>query len=316
MQNKLARRTFLGVAGAIGGLWPAAAVARDSDGVADQLRLPFTRAIAFRSRHNGVAYRLYVRTPANYDPAGSPLPVLWLLDADYSFAIAANHMEHLADRGHVPQHIIVGVAYENAYPDRELYRLHRTRDYTPVPSAADGLAPGSARVSGGANQFADVVEHEAMPLLTSGYAVDEQSQTLAGHSYGGLFAAWVLQQRPTLFDRYLMVSPSLWFGDGWLLQREEAGQFVAPNRPTRIWAGVGSWEEQPPERPMVAQLQRFVTALRARNDANLSIMDRLFADETHASIFPAAFSTGIRHLFPTLWLAGGDAGPSTVCAAR
>lgn len=265
--------------------------------------LPFTSVIPLTSRVNGVEYLLYVRTPPTYaaDPERR-YPVIVTLDGDYSFPIAASHLEHLADRmNQGPQAILVSVAYAGVYPDRDRYRAERTRDYTPVFFPTGGYGPEFQKRSGGGPKFLRMLEAEALPLVDRQWRTAPGERTLVGHSYGGMFAAWVLQTRPDLFNRYLMVSPSLWYAEQLILQREAAGEFVKLPRKTRAWLAVGSWEEQP-ERGghMVSELVRFSGLLAARGDPDLIVKHRVFEDETHASIFPAAFSTGVRHLFQTM----------------
>jgi predicted alpha/beta superfamily hydrolase len=264
--------------------------------------LPLSMAIPLRSALNGVDYQLYIRTPATYDQGDRRYPVIVTLDADYAFPICASHLEHLADRGgQAPEAILVSVAYRGVYPDRDRYRAERTRDYTPVFFPTGGYGPAFQKASGGGPKFLRMLEEEALPLIDARWRTDPADRTLVGHSYGGLFGAWVLQSRPDLFSRYLLVSPSLWYADKLILGREAAGDPVRLPRTTRVYLGVGSWEEQP-ERGgyMVSELQRFAGQLAARGDPNLIVKHRVFEDETHASIFPACFSTGIRHLFQTM----------------
>lgn len=263
--------------------------------------LPFASVIPLRSAVNGVAYELYVRVPATYD-RGRRYSTVWTLDADYSFAIAANHLEHLADRQHIPEQILVSVAYAGVYPDRSRYQMERSRDYTPVYWPNVGYGPEYQAHSGGAPAFLRMLAEEAIPLIDRTFATDPAQRTLCGHSYGGLFAGWVLQERPALFDRYLLVSPSLWYADKLLLGRETRREFEPLPRATRVWMGVGWWEEEATG-GMVTDLKRFAELLAARGDPKLTVEHKVFGDESHASIFPAAFSTGMRHLYPVDWLA-------------
>lgn len=262
--------------------------------------LPFTTVLPLRSAVNGVDYALYVRTPATY--AANPAkryPVIVTLDADYSFPICAVHLEHLADRmNQAPEAILVSVAYPGAYPDRDAYRASRTRDYTPFHFPTGGYGPEFQKGSGGGPKFLRMLIEEALPLVERTWRTLPGERTLVGHSYGGLFAAWVLQQHPDAFNRYLMVSPSLWYADKWMLTSPEARPRGPLGRRTFAYIAVGSWEQQPQIGGyMVAEARRFSEMLAARADPNLEVKFREFEDETHASIFPAAFSTGIRHLF-------------------
>lgn len=268
-------------------------------GGASEWSLPGSFVLPLRSAANGVDYVLYVRPPAAHAAGQARYPVIVTLDADYAFPVAAAHLEHLAARGEqAPEAILVSVGVAGVYPDMHRYRMERSRDYTPVFHPDGGYGAAYQRASGGGPAFLRMLLEEALPLVASRWRCDPANQTLVGHSYGGLFTAWVLQNHPEAFNRYLMVSPSLWYADQMLLVRERQGGAARLARPTVAYLGVGSWEEQPGSHgPMVSQMTEFAALLEARNDPNLTVKSRVFEDETHASIFPACFSTGIRHLF-------------------
>lgn len=297
------RRGALGVAALVGtaGLVvpPAPATPATSE---DGWAMPFSSIVPLTSSFNGVAYALYVRTPVGYETGDRRYPVIVTLDADYSFPIAAMHLEHLAARmNQAPEAILVSIGVAGVYPDVRGYRRERTRDYTPVFHPDGGYGPEFQRGSGGGPAFLRMLTEEALPMVASRWRIDPDDRTLVGHSYGGLFTAWVLQAHPEAFSRYLMVSPSLWYADKLILEREAALSSTRLSRRTYAYLGVGSWEEQPHNGGyMVSEMTRFAEMLAARGDPNLIVKSRVFEDETHASIFPTCFSTGIRHLFGTM----------------
>lgn len=263
--------------------------------------LPRSEKVLLTSAINGITYSLYVRTPLSHASGDRRHPVIVTLDADYSFPIVANHLEHLADRmNQAPEAIVVSVAYPGVYPDHDRYRAERTRDYTPVFWPDGGYGPKFQAASGGGPKFLRMLAEEALPLIDRLFQTDPDDRTLVGHSYGGLFGAWVLQTQPQLFNRYLLVSPSLWYADRMMLTADTVLS-ASITRKTRVYLGVGSWEEQP-ERGgyMVSQLEQYAARLTALKNPDLIVKHRVFEDETHASIFPACFSTGIRHLFQTM----------------
>jgi predicted alpha/beta superfamily hydrolase len=261
--------------------------------------LPNSEVLSFTSKSNGVDYLLYVRPPAK--KTDKP-PLVLTLDADYQFSIAANHLEHLSNRmNQAPHAVVASVAYPGQYPDDEKYRATRTRDYTPIFWPDGGYGPKFQENSGGGPKFQKALADEILPLLESRFGTDPHERLFVGHSYGGLFGAWTLQSRPHLFNRYLLVSPSLWYADQLILKGEASAKAAALSQKTRVYLAVGSWEEQPENNQrMVSELERFADLLRARGDENLVVKHRVFEDETHASIFPAAFSTGLRHLYLTI----------------
>jgi predicted alpha/beta superfamily hydrolase len=266
-------------------------------------KIPFTEVIPLTSQSTGVDYLLYVRVPAAYAQNDTRYPVIVTLDADYSFAVCANHLEHLADRmNQAPQSILVSIAVANIYPNRTRYYEERSRDYTPIywPDGGNTNTPYQAHSGGGPN-FLHMIETEALALIDARFRTLPGERTLVGHSYGGLFSAWVLLERPDLFDRYLIVSPSLWYANKWMFDREAERTSVRLPRKTRVYIAAGSWEEQPERHGfMVSESVAFAGLLAARGDPNLLVKSRVFEDETHASIFPAAFSTGIRHMHQTM----------------
>ena len=80
-----------------------------------------------------------------------------------------------------------------------------------------------------------------------------------GHSYGGLFGAWTLLTSPSLFRRYIIVSPSLWYDDRLPARLERALAAKQPRLDARVYMGVGDSEDpQMPAdvRSMAAQLRR------------------------------------------------------------
>jgi len=74
-------------------------------------------------------------------------------------------------------------------------------------------------------------------------------------------------------------------------EKDELGLVAA----TRIYLAVGDHENQT-GRPMVDELQLYARALDEKHDPALDVTVRVFTNETHASIYPAALSAGLRHL--------------------
>ncbi|MDP3909397.1 MAG: alpha/beta hydrolase-fold protein [Gemmatimonadales bacterium] len=237
---------------------------------------------------NSVSYKLYVALPAGYDTSAVRYPVVYLLDADYSFAIARNIVQHLSERGHLPPAIIVGIAYDG--PPQ--YRRHRTRDYTPTHVPSGGYGAEVQAVSGGGPRFRRFIADELIPFIEREYR-SSAMRVLVGHSYGGLFAAWVALHDPRLFGGYVIVSPSLWYDDHLLFSAERRLAAASGDLPARLYLAVGSREING-QRNMVADLRRFATVLERRNHPGLRLRWSVEDGETHNSVFPGALSDGLR----------------------
>lgn len=258
-----------------------AVLAVASAALAAPVSLPRTSVHVVESKANGVGYKLYVALPRGYEDSDERYPVIYLLDADYSFAIARNVVEHLADRDHLRWAIVVGIAYDG--PDR--YRLNRTRDYTPLHAPRGGYGPEYQKHSGGGPAFREFLRSELLPFVEKRWRTTDE-RVLVGHSYGGLFASWTLLTSPQLFDRYIIVSPSLWYADRWIFGRKSA----AAKRPLRVYLTVGSLEGNGEN--MQNDLRRLGTLLQTRSD--VALRQEILPGETHNSVFPSAFSRGIR----------------------
>jgi len=114
---------------------------------------PNTEVFDLTSEEIGQTYEIRVALPDSYGTGDQPVsyPLLILLDADYSFAIARNVVQHLAQRrNQLPEMIIVAIAYPGAAEDYDHYHLTRTRDYTPLffPSGGYGEEIQRAKRSG------------------------------------------------------------------------------------------------------------------------------------------------------------------------
>jgi uncharacterized protein len=253
--------------------------------------LPHTELRTLPSRHvQGVTYKLYVSLPKDYATSGRSYPVVYLLDADYSFAIARNVVEHLSERNNLRELILVGIAYDGPLQ----YRLNRTRDYTPHFSPTGGYGPEYQQHSGGGPAFRRFLAEELLPFVRRTYRTAPE-RTLVGHSYGGLFTTWVAFSEPALFTHYLIVSPSLWYDGRFMFGLEAAFAKRQRKLPARIFFSVGAREGNA-ERDMVEDLRGFARQVERRGYKGLTVRAHVFDEENHNSVFPSALSRGLRFL--------------------
>ena len=66
--------------------------------------------------------------------------------------------------------------------------------------------------------FSRFIEEELKPTIESQYPVNKVQQALFGHSLGGYFALWQLFHHQSSFQRYLAISPSIWWNEHELVQ--------------------------------------------------------------------------------------------------
>jgi predicted alpha/beta superfamily hydrolase len=268
--------------------------------------VPNTEVIALRSKQTGAAYQLFVALPSDYRTSKTSYPVVYMLDADYSFALVRNVVQHFVERENLPPMILVAIAYPGAATDRTTYRMNRTRDYTPVFAPDGGYGAEFQKVSGGGPKFRAFIATELVPLVERRYRVDKEDRTLVGHSYGGLFGTYVLLTQPALFKRYVLVSPSLWYANRVALTMEEAAAASGLKPDARVFFGVGSFENQPANnRAMVDDLTELVDKLKSRNNPRLVLRYKVYDGETHNSVFPGAVTRGLLTVFESATAGSG-----------
>lgn len=156
---------------------------------------------------------LNIYLPNGYSPDSDvKYPVIYLLDGsqDEDFI----HIAGIVQFGSYPwinmieESIVVGI--EN---------VDRKRDFCfPTTIAQDKI---DFPTTGGSEAFINFLETELQPYIESAYKVKDE-KTIIGQSLGGLLATEILAKKPDLFDKYIIVSPSLWWDDQSLLDMEFA----------------------------------------------------------------------------------------------
>lgn len=264
--------------------------------------IPDTEVHRIRSEHVGDDFEVWVARPqAGFVPAEGRPSVLYVLDANLFFGTVVE-MTRIMHRlyGELPQLLVVGIAYPGT--DWARQGALRARDFT--PSEDRGMAemaaevptmPGAEPVGpivppmGGAGAFRRFLLAEVEPIIEERFDVSDRNRTIFGSSMGGLFVTWTVLHHPESFERYLAVSPALWWNEAELLQAE------APTDLPGVYFAVGGNEEAP-EVPMLARYRMIsnARALATRLGAPIEVLE----GESHTSVVPVALSRGLRHLFP------------------
>ena len=173
----------------------SAAVAQESK---IQVVLANTEKREITSKKIGQTYELLISLPTDYATSGKRYPVLYVLDG-WHFPLMAFIQGNSVFSQRMPPVIIVNVSHG----DLEFSKVEplRSRDFRPT---AVKERPGS----GGAAVFLDFFEHDLVPFVDRTYRTDITDRGLLGHSAGGVFAIYALEQRPSLFQRIVAASPA------------------------------------------------------------------------------------------------------------
>lgn len=243
------------------------------------------------SKELGEKRILNIYLPEGYHQSDTTkYPVIYLLDgsADEDFIhivglVQFNSFEWIQQ---VPKSIVVGIA-----------SVDRRRDFTfPTTIAEDKKAYPT---TGHSDKFISFIEKELQPYIDANYKTIN-SRTIIGQSLGGLLATEILFKKPALFNKYIIVSPSLWWNNGSLLQQEPVILRESFNGQTDIYIGAGKEGATPTAIPRVMEEDAKLLAEKISNGKrnNLHVYFDYLPKENHATILHQAVSNSFKFLYP------------------
>lgn len=280
----------------------------DSDSGFPPYALSNTQVREIRSDRLGRRYPLLVSLPRDYATSGSKrYPVLFITDVNYAFPLVRSIGAMVGDKGAgLEDFLLVGLGYA----DGDSPPYSRRRDYTPTRNGPRDAAPdesGRPPLHGEAEAYRRFVAEEVFPFVEANYRADSARRIFAGHSYGALFGAHVLLTEPAMFERYVLSSPSLWFDQRVMFERERRYAATHADLPAKVFLSIGSYETVAPKsgdprysrtRDMIADLRAFETQLKARRYPGLQIESIVVPGEDHLSAYPVAITRGLRWALP------------------
>jgi len=174
----------------------------------------------------------------------------------------------------------------------------RRRDFTFAVSNTDfiekeGFKKSSFPQFGGSEYYMDFIEHELQPFIKSSYKTNGKS-TIIGESLAGLLCTDILLKRPHLFNNYIIISPSLWWGDALLLKG--AAQLLSNNlkHEVKVYIGAPAKEED------VKMYEQSVSLFQTLSShKNIEAVFDYLQEETHATVMHQAVYNAFKKLYPT-----------------
>jgi hypothetical protein len=232
---------------------------------------------------------LNIYLPEGYDENDTvKYPVIYLLDgsADEDFIHIAglvqfNSFPWVND---MPKSIVVGIA-----------NVDRRRDFTyPTTIATDKK---QYPTTGKSENFIAFIEKELQPFIESNYKTSS-SKTIIGESLGGLLATEILLKKPGLFNKYIIISPSIWWDDGSLLKQTSRVLENNFTQQTDIYIGVGK-EGAAIGNTHVMEVDANLLAekLKATKSKTVNVYFDYLPQEDHGTIMHQAVSNAFKLLY-------------------
>lgn len=217
-------------------------------------------------------------------------PVIYLLDGsadeDFIHVVGLVQFNNFSWVNRVPKSIVVGIA-----------NIDRRRDFTyPTTIEADKKRYLTA---GKSENFIAFIEQELQPFIEKKYKTTA-SKTIIGQSLGGLLAAEILFKKPTLFNKYIIVSPSLWWDNASLLKQSSEMLQNTFNQETDVYIGVGKEGLTPGDTPRVMEVDAnlLVERIKETKSKNVKVYFDYLPQEDHATITHQAVFNALRLLYP------------------
>ncbi|MGH1488341.1 MAG: alpha/beta hydrolase [Acidimicrobiales bacterium] len=252
---------------------------------------------------SGVEHHISVALPARHK-ALDRMPLVLCLDGPWVFGTTLDATRIMSMSGEAPEAMVVGLSFSDQAMSE--YLRQRARWFTPtpwVPPEITGVKGVAAEECGQAQVLLEFISEQLLAAVEERFCRDSgleiSERWLVGHSFSGLFGLRTLLSAPTLFDKWLLASPSIWWDDRAILGFESKYAAANDDLPARVFTCYGGDEAAPEVDTnfnMGANIEELVASLQARNYPSLKLTHQVLPGDGHASSIGAAISKGLRAL--------------------
>lgn len=234
-----------------------------------------------------------VYLPEGYKADGTEkYPVIYLLDGGveedfvHITGIVRYNTQPWINR--LPRSIVVGIENTN-----------RRRDFSYPVANLDFLARMGFKKEqfpqyGGSEKFIAFLKDELKPYINKKYKTTDQS-TIIGESFAGLLATEILLKHRNLFNNYIIMSPSLWWGKESLLTSAPSALKSGTNGEVKVYVGACSKAE---DQIMYDDALALSETLKTNGGAQMKVYFDYLPDEIHATIIHQAVYNAFKLLYP------------------
>lgn len=219
--------------------------------------------------------------PEEYDATkADKYPVIYILDGgideDFFHLTGIVRFNSQSWVNRLPQSIVVGI--EN---------INRRKDFTFAVTNTDfiekeGFKKEQFPQYGNSENYINFLEKELQPYISKNYNANGKN-TIIGESLAGLLTTEILLKKPQLFDNYIIISPSLWWGEERLLK--DADSLIKKNlkKNVNVYIGAPSKDE---DVKMYKEVESLYEVLEKQK--NIKINFDYMPEETHATVIHQA----------------------------
>jgi uncharacterized protein len=241
---------------------------------------------------------------------GKKYPALLVTDGDFYFANVYESASTL--RGQITPLLIISVGTSREDGDAEHIR-RRVYEFSPpgwdrkdhlgqeVEHACKQLNSPPDRCTGGAAKLLNAISTEMIPLLAAKFPIDTAQLGLFGISAGGFFATWVTFQPNTPFNKYIISSPGMAYGNGEAFRQEADYAKTHKDLAVGVYMASGSLEATTPEvevlGEVVSGMSRLAGVLASRHYPGLKLTVEYHPGMNHNDVVGTTVVRGLRTLY-------------------
>lgn len=220
-------------------------------------------------------------------------PVVYILDGgveeDFVHLVGLVRFNSQPWIARFPNSIIVGIETINRRQDMTF--AVPNLDFVEKTGFSKDMFPKYGR----AEAYTAFLESELIPHIEKNYKADA-TRTVIGESLAGLYSTYVLINHSYLFTNYIIISPSLWWGDGKLLDKTHTCLLEKIKQEVNVYVGLPSKEE---DVMMYEQGKQLYDNLQ-KNKNIKSHFDYL-PNEIHSTVIHQAVYNAFQKLYPTTY---------------
>jgi len=224
------------------------------------------------------SFFVLISVPDGYSSNESRYPVLYVLDGDIAFGMAASISRYLQLGNNIPETIVVGIGYGSL--NKSVVKK-RNRDYRPEQT-------------GGADNFLEFINKELIPYIDENYRTVPGDRIINGYSLGGLFCLYTLFTKPESFNGYIIGSPNLSWDNYSIYNYEENSSEKIADKKLNIFISVGSDES---EERYFNPVDSLVTRIQQHDYSGVSLETKVFEGSGHLEGPPESLTHGLISVF-------------------
>lgn len=223
-------------------------------------------------------FEIYIDSHLKHNP-GDSFKVLYYLDANLNSGKALREIfKDSNTRKQFENTLFVGIGHIGGY------RTLRRRDFL-VPEILNGDTVDRSENYGHAERFYQFLKLELIPFINSEYSTYTDSNSILGHSFGGLFSVYCLLKNDSLFQNFYALSPSLWVNNGAIYDHDHLTANSKNNY--YLFMSVGGLETLNRVKPATDKFQNYISN---KNFPYLRMEYRIYKGKNHYSQVNNSFS--------------------------